>query len=76
MHAHITVTASVTWNLVDASVYWEARDEYGEPLEAGGVRLAPHLEETPAVGDEINELLIAVARELPHLAAGRRGTRR
>lgn len=75
MHAHVTISASLTWNLVDVSVHWECRDEYGEPCEAGGTRLAPHLQETPEVGEEINELLVEVARALPELAAARRGSR-
>lgn len=76
MHTTITVTASLTWNLIEGSIHCQSRGEHGEVLAVEGQRFNVHLEELPAVGDELDAVTHAVGRELMLMAAALREARR
>lgn len=76
MHTTMTVTASLTWNLIEGSIHLAARGEEGETLAVEGTRFNVHLEELPAVGDELDAVAHAVGRELILMAAALREARR
>lgn len=69
MHTTMTITASVTWNLIEGSLHCAIRGEEGETLAIVGERFSVHLEELPAVGAEAEEVARAIGHELTALAA-------
>lgn len=75
MHAHVTIRADLTWNVLEVSIHCQTEDEHGQTQTAQGVRAQVLLEEVPALGEEEQEVMHALGRELLSLAATMRGSR-